>query len=233
MDSNSKHHFLFFAFLIIPGILLQGCQNPDKPRRYHEVFIDTPPKTTSSDSDPHAFMKMMPNDDIHANLRFNDSELQGKIMDSVTSTPLSWTTPQGWLEKKGSGMRLVTFINADDTAPIETTIVSLAGEAGGIAANAIRWIQQLKMPVPSDQELKNFLDSQEKIQTPSGLPMMLMDFTQLQKDAEPTTASMIAAIVEGQQTQIFVKMTGSKQAVLKNLMLFKSLLQSLKVNSAP
>ena len=78
--------------------------------------------------------------------------------------------------------------------------------------------------------MQGFIENQEKIQTPFGLSVLLIDFTKLQSQSGPQAASMITAIIERQDSQIFVKMTGSKQGMLNNLESFKSLLNSIKVN---
>ena len=201
-------------------------------RTYHEVFLDPQPKSEfPGNDDPHAFLKMMPNDDIHANLRFDGSTLQTPTMEDESPSPLSWTSPGEWIEQKGSGMRLATFVNRDQDDPVETTLVSLGGEAGGTSANVIRWMQQLNIPVPSDQELKKWIEEQYRGQSSGGIRYILIDFTRMQTKMGPETPSMIAAMIEGQENQIFVKMTGSKQSVIKNFKPFRSLLDSIKLNA--
>ena len=244
-----------FKIVMIVAVLpvVTGFGEPSAQRRYHEVFVDTPKSKFSSRKNPHDFLQMMPDDDIHAQFRNNPQNPDGSmpsdethsnlrpgtqgqedmLMNSVAAVPIRWTAPQGWTEQKGSGMRVVTFLNVNKDFPVETTIVSLAGQAGGVAANIVRWMQQLKMPVPSDHDLMEFIASSEKIQTASGLSLVFFDFTRLQNDAGPEAPSMFAAIVEGQETQIFIKMTGSKHSVIANIEQFKALIHSLKVETAP
>jgi hypothetical protein len=212
----------FVVLLLISGIS-GGCGQPPLTRNYEEILIDSKVEKRSDATE----MGEMPNDDVHAKLKMDPMTLSQPIMNSVAPTPLSWSTPSGWNEIKGDGMRLVTFTTLDKEFPIETSIVSLAGPAGGISANITRWLKQLNLPDPSGQELDDFMNRQEKIKILSGLTAQLVDFTQWQKDAPPQTSSMMAAIIEQENSRIFVKMTGAKSGILQNTDSFKSLIQSL------
>ena len=54
----------------------------------------------------------------------------------------SWTTPQGWEEQGGGGMRVVGFrIAGNENA--ECTVIVLGGTGGGLAANVNRWRKQM------------------------------------------------------------------------------------------
>lgn len=194
---------------------------------------------------PDGAQKGMPQDDIHKGIMPNSGMPAGMGMDmnnmqnaalndqlnaSVDRTPLAWKAPSGWTEIKGSGMRMATFKNADQDNPVEVTIVSLGGQAGGLEPNVTRWMRQINIDVPGAEQLDAFIKGQEKIKTDSGLPAMFVDLTQLQKDAQPNAPSLVAVVIERDNAQIFVKMTGSKQAVLANLKTFRSLVSSIKVN---
>lgn len=124
-------------------------------------------------------------------------------------------------------MRVATFTNDNETTPVETTIVSLAGGAGGLTSNITRWMGQINMAVPNDNELEEFIQGQERVQTTSEWSAILIDLTQLQQGTADNTPSMIAAVIDRGQSQIFVKMTGAKRSVLENLASFKSLVQSI------
>ena len=78
--------------------------------------------------------------------------------------------------------------------------------------------------------MDKFLSKQEKFTTQEEIPVMVIDFTTLQKDTNELTPSIIAAIIPYQDSNIFVKMTGNKGAVSKNKEKFRSLCQSLKVS---
>lgn len=172
----------------------------------------------------------MPNDDIHAKFRNGMMANSDALMNSVAPTSLSWIAPEGWSEEKGNGMRIATFKAGEGNAAVETSIISLAGQAGGISANVGRWMGQLGMEIPSEDKMNEFVNRQQKLKTSDGLDVTMIDLTQLQEDADGQTPSMIAAVIESQSNQIFVKMTGPKEAVLKNVASLKSLVQSMKNN---
>ncbi|MCR4336715.1 MAG: hypothetical protein NUV91_02770 [Candidatus Omnitrophica bacterium] len=223
-----KYYYRLFICLGMLNFLL-GSGNATELRQYEEVFIDVPQKHKMADSDPHAFMGKMPQDDIHSNLNLGDKDLQAQLNQSVAPGALNWVTPNNWLEKKEtSGMRLASFMNKDTAYPIETTIVSLAGKAGGVSANVTRWMQQIKLAVPSMEELENFVNQQEKLKTQTGADVILIDLTKWQKETEAQAPSMIAAIIEKEDSQIFVKMTGSRESVIKNKDSLRSLVLSIQ-----
>lgn len=251
-------HRLFNVIVVMSIMSLAPSSHAVEKRAFREVNIEPEQEHVSEQADPHAYMGEMPDDDIHAAFRKNQGEapdmgampdddihkkfmagpamsggmaMDPALMNSVAATALSWTTPEGWQEEKGGGMRVATFKAGVGDLAVETSVISLAGSAGGMAANVSRWMGQLNLDIPSAVELDKFIERQEKITTPSGLAVTLIDFTQLQSDDQSEDPSMIAAVVEGTGNQVFIKMTGSKQAVLKNFDAFKALVGSLKDGS--
>jgi len=211
-----------------PHSFLQGMPQDD-------IHANLPLSDSNMPQDDiHANLQLpgstMPQDDIHANLQPGSMPMMPGLEQSVDRTPLSWKTPKGWLEQKGSGMRLVTFSVSDKSMPIETTIVSLGGSAGGIEGNIVRWMGQLRLAVPSAAEMAAFIKKQDVLTTESGLTATMVDLTQWQDKEKDTAASMIAAIIERPGSQTFVKMTGTKKAVLANRAKFKELVTSIAVN---
>ena len=237
---------LFLSGLIL-SILFLGCERQVAVRQYTEIFVDAdrkilPPQGFSSEmpqDDIHA--GLMPQDDIHAGLMpqggsnadpmmpMVDAQMQQQINASVDRTPLVWETPKEWVEKKGSGLRLATFRGTDPEAMVEVTIVSLGGSAGGTRANVSRWMQQIGLRVPEAQELDNFVGQQEQFSTTSNLSVTMIDLTQLQNTEAESAPSMIAAVINREDTQVFVKMTGEKQAVLQNRDTFKKFVKSIRL----
>lgn len=196
---------------------------------------------------PEDLQKLMPMDEIHARLRSKTNDMPDdavhaglkdpsmKTQDpmvkqaleaSVDRSPLTWDTPQGWEEKKGQGMRLVTFFSTDDASSVECSIISLAGAAGGQSANVARWMRQINLDPPSD--LENYIATLERFNTRGGLPAILVDLTSFQSSAKPDSPSLIAAIIEKDDAQVFVKMTGTKQAVQKYRQNLIDLTQSIQ-----
>ena len=176
-----------------------GCERPNSKYQYREVILESPLRAQT-----------MPTTAMMAGPTLN----------------LTWRVPKDWQEVKGEGMRLVSF-KTNDNDPIECTIVLLGGMAGGLEANIMRWMKQINLTdVPEDQ-LSLFIEQPEEITNADGLTTQIFDFTKLQKEKEWTTPSMMAALMTVEGQSVFIKMTGTKSAVEKNLDPFKDLLQSI------
>lgn len=182
--------------------------------------------------------RTMPDDDIHAGFKsqtappladgmsMSNMPVTPELERSVDRSPLTWQTPSGWAETKGSGMRLATFTTTGGSGPTETSIISLGGQAGGLEANVGRWMRQVNISV-GQAELQRFLAQQPQLTTASGLSFTLIDLTGLQTAAPADAPSMIAAIIDRGRSQIFVKMTGSKAAVSAQMSNLKNLVESI------
>lgn len=250
--------YLFNSIVLMGILCFVGNAGAVEKRTFREVNIEPEEEQVSEQADPHALMGEMPDDDIHAAFRKNQGSapdmgampdddihkqfktgpsmsggmaMDPALMNSVAPTALSWTTPEGWQEEKGSGMRIATFKAGEGASAVETSVISLAGGAGGMTANVGRWMGQLNLEVPSADKLDEFIARQETLKTGSGLSVTVIDFTQLQKDAAADAPSMIAAVLEGSGNQVFIKMTGSKEAVSRNSDAFRSLVSSLEGGS--
>jgi hypothetical protein len=240
----------FILLSIVTLLLLTGCQprksleealrgqrGPVK-RTYHEIVQSAPqPSAPMRPVSGEPGASSIPNDDVHAFLRdmpmppgVAGDRMQEMLNASVTKPPLSWQTPDGWQESPGSGMRLATFKSADTGDPVECALISLSGAAGGLESNAARWMGQLKLEVLSGEKMQKFLASQKKIKTPDGLPATIIDLAGLQPESDPRAPSMIGTILELDSMTVFVKMTGSRGAVLKNKDKFEELCESLKLH---
>ena len=248
-----KNRLLFNVLLVVFCFLCAGRGETVEKRAYKEINVDSDEKQVMNVEVPQALLKNMPdddvhkavrsggamganldgmpNDDIHAKFRNGMMPNSEALMNSVAPTSLSWSVPEGWQEEKGNGMRIATFKAGEGNTAVETSIISLAGQAGGMSANVGRWMGQLDMEIPSEEKLNEFISRQEKLKTASGMDVTFVDLTQFQQDADGKTPSMIAAVIEGPASQIFIKMTGSKEAVLKNAEQLKLLVQSVKNNS--
>lgn len=159
-----------------------------------------------------------------------DQQTQKMLEASVARPPLSWTTPQGWQETPVGGMRLVSFVSTDKDNPVECTIISLGGQAGGLESNAARWMKQVNIDVPAQAELEKFLAAQKKIKTQNGFDATIIDLTQLQSPDDLESQSMMATIIVLPDMTVFVKIIGTRGAVLKNRDKFETLCESLRLN---
>ena len=204
-----------------------GCDKSPAMRQHQEVLIEPQEKKAGAMDDPHAFLNMMPQDEIHSKLSMDDPQMQKMLSSSVVDTPLAWQVPQGWQEQKGSSMRLATFVNMEKDSAIECTIISLGGSAGGLKQNVIRWIQQIQLNVPSDEALDQFISRQNNFTNSSGLSVQLIDLTGLQNSMSDDTPSMMVGIIDIKSAQVFVKVTGSKKSINDNRERFLQLIESI------
>jgi hypothetical protein len=158
-----------------------------------------------------------------ASLRLADGE------PTPTPTPapgkVSWVAPEGWSETPGSGMRLATL-----TAPEagDCSIISLAGEAGGVSANIKRWLGQIGVNM-GEEELLAFLETQKVLDSQDGHPVMLIDMTSMVDGDE--AKAMLAGIARFGDETIFIKLTGTAGYLKGQLPSFQALCQSLHIGA--
>lgn len=232
---------------VLAGLI--GCEKQSSPYTYMEIVVDSPLEKQMPANDPHAGLGDMPGmTDPHAGLDMNDPHaglqmpgmpgtdphaglgmmpgMEG-MADSAGPAGLTWTTPEGWAEQKGNGMRLATFTSIDSAHPIECTIIRLGPEAGEVKPNVLRWMGQINLSV-SDEELKAFLDRQEKIATADQQNGVVVDLTQLQGENNPAAPSMIAVMLLSDEATVFIKMTGLHRDVLIHKEKFLQLCRSIK-----
>jgi hypothetical protein len=156
-----------------------------------------------------------------------DAQTQAALNASVAKVPLTWKTPEGWSEEPGGGMRVATFRAQDDAGGIECSIVSLGGAAGSVQSNVVRWMKQVNVNVPPQDQMEEFLAKQELVKTEGGFDITVIDLTGFAQDG--SSPSMIASIAELPESTIFVKMTGAKKSLVENRGKFKALCTSLNV----
>jgi hypothetical protein len=138
-----------------------------------------------------------------------------------------WEKPLQWREEKGVDLRLVTFFITSREGSGECALVTLPGEGGGIRANVQRWLEQLQLPLFSPSALESFLSRQKKMQTKSGLPVSIIDFTTLSGSQSKPDQSLLVAIIQVEKQTLFVKMRGAKALLSENREIFYKFCQSL------
>jgi len=227
------------SFILLAGIVfaLSSCGQSVPSREYEEIVTGRPQQDhAGTHVDPHAFIDRLPPDhpDISSSMQLpagqDHTELQRALDASVARPPLAWKTPEGWTEEKGSSMRLATFRSKGKGGSIECSIISLGGQAGGLQSNVIRWIRQLNISVPPPNQLNHFLSRQSVIKTDGGFSITIIDLAEFTDPNHKQTPSMMGAIAELTDQTIFVKITGSREAVVENRDQFLSLCKSLKIN---
>lgn len=197
-------HFLqnkSIRFLVFTSLLslLLAC-NKKETRSYSEK-ADQPPVQNSMAQPPAG-------------------EKEGRLLD--------FQKPEAWKEESASGMRLASFSFGQADLKGTCTIISLAGQAGGLKANVARWIEQMGEKLPAEADFNRFLDQLPEIQTGLGKPAKLVDLTDY-----PTSRGagdrLIIAVINLEQESLFLKMSGPGSLLKKEKEVFSRLCQSLKL----
>jgi len=202
-------HITVLVTLVIACI---SCEQQRSVREYDEIRIIG---RSSSDEMPLGLPSMA----MKA-----DTKIDKIIDDSAIKSGMQWETPQDWVEKGSSGMRLMTFTKA--TGGIECTIVALKGMAGGLEGNIIRWLRQIQL-TPSKSDLASFMANAYEVESKGNVIFKIFDFNKLQANKADKADSMYVAFAQHQGQSIFIKMTGSKQSVHNNNNNFMQLVASI------
>lgn len=208
---------IFQMTALIPLLFFVSACDRHPPVRYYTEIIRQPAGKQGSSL----------TGDMRPDMANPNPGMQAMLERSLAAVELIWTVPEGWVEKSGSGLRLATFQSTDDD-PITCTLVSLAGDSGGTQANVHRWLRQLNIEL-SSEDLTLFLQDQKDFRSDGDLPIRLIDVRSLQTGQDGRVPSLIAAIVSLDDKTIFVKMTGSLDAVTTHRQAFEILLQSMKL----
>ena len=187
-------------------VLLVACQERQgEPRRYQEISF------VSSD----VFQGSNP-----STSRSNSSQPTSALEQSLT-----WATPDGWQERGAGGMRLATFVVTDGKT--ECTIIAFPGSVGGLNANVVRWLGQLKIELGED-ELSAFISSAQSFEAAGGWKGEFFNFNRLLSDKPGQTTSMLVSILTWENSLVFVKLMGEKDLMSNEEEAFLSLCKSLK-----
>lgn len=146
---------------------------------------------------------------------------------SAMEGKLAWKAPAAWREEPAGGMRMATFRVASDPQKIDCYIMSLGGMAGGLEANLSRWTGQIGLD-PSAEHVQQLIGSSQSFKTQDGQDIKVYDFTSIQKGAPASDKSMIAAVLSTAGATVFVKMTGTIEAVGQNRDSFLELVKSIR-----
>ncbi len=189
------------------SVAVSCTRRDEEVRRYKELTLRTAPP-------PAAQQAAMPGGDM------------ASMSDAVTagSIALEWTTPAGWVEKAGSGMRLATFTIEGS----ECTITAFPGDVGGDEANIRRWLGQLNVEL-SAEALSSFAANGEKITTAGGVTGSVFDFATAIPDGAPMSMLALVLQIEGQSA--FVKWMGPPALLSARKSEFIALCTSLKPKS--
>lgn len=135
-----------------------------------------------------------------------------------------WVTPSEWSELPGDGLRVARF---ELPGGGESTVVVLAGDAGGVEANVRRWLTQLGLSLPPDR-LRTFLSSASSVQ--GGLDFTVFDFIPLVAGRDDT--AFLTGIAADRGQTLFVKAEAPARVLAEQRAAFAELLISLRPRSA-
>ncbi len=139
----------------------------------------------------------------------------------------AWTVPEGWTVRPAEGMRRATFIFEEAGQPYECALTALAGEAGGVPANVMRWAGQIGLTAPPEK-LRAFVDALPERKTAGGGALWIADFTTLDDGRAADAPTMIAAIVRRPADTLFLKLTAPKPVIESRRAAFEALAASLR-----
>ncbi len=133
---------------------------------------------------------------------------------------LRWTTPPGWKEIAGSGMRAASFELPKGPGKAEVTVVALPGDVGGELANVNRWRGQLALAPIAEDALPA---ARAAVSCRLG-KIFVYDFT----GAGAKKTRLVAGMIQVSGTMWFFKLMGDEAAVAAAKPAFLKLLEGLK-----
>ncbi|MCS6770683.1 MAG: hypothetical protein NZ740_01500 [Kiritimatiellae bacterium] len=205
----------------VAATVMVGCtrENDLQPRRYREIFVEAPTRTERL-ADVAAMARAQPTESAAPSPA--DRDAPGAPTVAAAPVAVRWTSPEGWVEKPGHPMRLMTFAVGANGA--ECTLTAFPGPVGGLEGNLARWAGQINVSIPAD-ELARFARSPQTFETEGGFPCLVYDFAAVAPEADP---SMLAAILPADTHTIFVKLTAPRALIAEQKEAFLALCRSLR-----
>lgn len=142
---------------------------------------------------------------------------------------LTWQTPAGWKSLGAKGMRTASFSVAYQGKTADGSIVQLPGPAGGIESNVRRWMEQVGLAQLDDKAMQSFLESQKRIRTKDGYDGILVNLASVLNGNMTQENSILAVLIQAPHETIFVKLTGPRSVLLRNVDALSQLASSLAV----
>ena len=135
---------------------------------------------------------------------------------------MAWTLPDGWVDQpEGDPLRVAGFLAPSpelahtgemDPQAVDVSLVQLAGDAGGLDANVVRWLGQIKIPASYAEQA---IAAAKPIQTATGQKGIVVDFTDMLSGDMTQSKSIIGAIIQSNGYTVFVKAMGEKDRLVK------------------
>lgn len=208
-----KRKYLFTVFCLF---IFQGCER--RPEVYSYTEIHQQPA-------PALFAKPAPAR-LPPSMQAADAQTRKMLENSVSKVDLRWTLPEGWIEEPGQGIRLATLRSAGEH-PVECSIVSLSGLAGGLAANISRWMGQIGVGAMDEAALEDFIRRLESVALKNGQAARVIDLTVFQAPDAKDSPSILGAVITMAEKSIFIKMSGTQAGITHHRENFINLLRSM------
>ncbi|MBW8888566.1 MAG: hypothetical protein JF616_12485 [Fibrobacteres bacterium] len=237
--------FIGAGLFLSAAILVTSCREDTKKHSFTEVKgFNTPVQSqdislpaTPSEAPPdipaHAGLAGKMGDgaaipDIPAHAGLASKAAAGAAAPAAASAEasahLAWQLPKGWTAQPGSGMYYAIIKTSSDASASEIGVLSLPGEAGGLQANAERWMGQLGLKNSAD-EVSSLLSNSRRFKSTGNLDVTLLDFASAVKGDD--ASSMMVAIAKPAGDSYFIKMVGKKSVLAKHRQEFASLCNTL------
>jgi len=238
--------FIGAGLFLSAAILVTSCREDNKKHSFTEVkgfntpvqsqdisLPAAPSETAPPDIQAHAGMAGKMGDgaaipDIPAHAGLAGKAAAGAATSGAASAEasahLAWQLPKGWTAQPGSGMYYAIIKTSADPSASEIGVLSLPGEAGGLQANAERWMGQLGLH-PAAGEVSSFVSNSRRFKSTGNLDVTLLDFGSAVKGDDGS--SMIVAIAKPAGDSYFLKMVGKKSVLAKHSQEFASLCNTL------
>lgn len=202
-------------------VFVAGCQQAPQETRYTEIT------TEASKTLPQA-IDMGANEDPHAGLDMG--AMPEMELPVVMNLSYSWQAPEGWTQSKGSGMRLASFHVTAEPEALDCSVISLAGEAGGLEANLTRWMGQIGLKADAS-DLTVLMTQAASLKTKGGNEGRVYDLTTLKAVGSSDKSMVVVMLPVGHET-LFVKMTGTVDVLKKYREDFFELVASIEHKDA-
>jgi len=230
--------FKFSLLSILSGLsipfLLLSCQDP-KPRTYSEIIFR--PLTNAMSGGPMMGGPMSPGAPS-AGAQATGAMGPGMMNTSPVDIKVTWTLPDTWVVKDSAkGMRIGSFgIPAPELAHtgeldprgVDVSVIQLAGDAGGLKANVMRWMGQVGIKA-TPEELEELLRKASHIKTKTKQDGLVIDLTEKLSGDMTQNKTIYGVIISTADYTVFIKAMGEIERVTKNKNEIKTFTESIAI----
>ncbi|GEM_PF-594248 len=142
---------------------------------------------------------------------------ESEVPPAPDASDVTWTTPDGWEEQPGSGMRLAAFRPAGAGDRALVTLIPMGPGAGGLDANVTRWRRQVGLPEEH---------THEHVQMQGAMPYVLVNLV-AESASKNLPSSTMGAIYSIPGRTLFLKFTGDTDLLVESKGGFLALAQSI------